>query len=131
MFSRKCRLAILIALLSGKRRNIDYFNGAGTTAQLDAVQFYNFTARKMKNIQMAAEQAWNTCMKERIDKLLRKMAFSNNNALGKGVSRKRVDRNSVEAWSHQSDRQAAYILDPPIVAFAGFLLVGLEICMQR
>lgn len=84
MFSRKCRLAILIALLSGKGRNIDYFNGAGTTAQLDAVQFYNFTARKMKNIQMAAEQAWNTCMKERIDKLLRKMAFSNNNALGKG-----------------------------------------------
>ena len=84
MFSRKCRLAILIALLSGKRRNIDYFNGAGTTAQLDAVQFYNFTARKMKNIQMAAEQACHAYMKERIDKLLRKRAFSNDNALGKG-----------------------------------------------
>ena len=41
----------------------------------------------------------------------------------------RVDRNSVEASSHQSDGQAAYILDPPIpiVAFAGFLLAGLEI----
>ena len=85
MFSRKCRLAILIALLSGKRRNIDYFNGAGTTAQLDAVQFYNFTARKMKNIQMVPEQAWHTLnMQERIDKLLREQAFSNDNALGKG-----------------------------------------------
>ena len=84
MFSRKCRLAILIALLSGKRRNIDYFNGAGTTAQLDAVQFYNFTARKMKNIQMATEGAWNTYMKKGIDKLLGKIAFSNDNALGKG-----------------------------------------------
>ena len=76
----------------------------------------------------------NTFLKVASEKIVteNKMAFSNDNALGKGFCGKgRVDRNSVEAWPHQSDRQAAYILDPPIVAFAGFLLVGLEICMQR
>ena len=36
---------------------------------------------------MVPEQAWHTLnMQERIDKLLREKAFSNNNALGKGFA---------------------------------------------